>query len=160
MNVLSAQPLLPYASGIVFKPHPQSDARRRSAVALIKYLLAEKKPEVLSSHSRELLDVLLWKITEAESHKHKTRFKSEGALGCSEKARLRHEHVFQRSRMIAALEKAAPHEVDDILKKAIGCTVTVEEHTRLSKFEKEYGWERYRKAGIVVIDTQTGERVI
>ena len=60
--------------------------------------------------------------------------------------------------MIAALEKAAPHEVDDILKDAIGCTVTVEEHTRLSKFDEEYGWERYRKAGISVIDTQTGER--
>ena len=54
--------------------------------------------------------------------------------------------------MIAALEKAAPHEVDDILKDAIGCTVTVEEHTRLSKFDEEYGWERNRKAGIMVIN--------
>jgi hypothetical protein len=81
-------------------------------------------------------------------------------LGRSDKAKLRHEHVFQRSKMIAALEKAAPHEIDDILKTAIGCTVTIEEHTRLSKFDEEYGWAPYRKAGITVIDTQTGERVI
>ena len=159
MRVLSDRQMLQYAFGIVFKPHPQSEARRRSAVALIKYLLAEKKPEVLSAHYRELLSVLLWKITEAEAHKHKTRFKSQGALDCSDKAKLRHEHVFQRSRMIAALEKAAPHEVDDILNSAIGCTVTVKEHSHLSKFDKEYGWQRYRKAGIVVIDTLTGERI-
>ena len=102
--------------------------------------------------------MLLWKITEAESPKHKTRFQSQGALG--DRTRLRHEHVFQQKQMIAALEKAAPHEVDDLLKSAIGCTVTIEEHTLLSKFDEEYGWARYRKAGIVVIDTQTGERVI
>jgi hypothetical protein len=62
--------------------------------------------------------------------------------------------------MIAALEKAASYEVDAILKTAIGCTVTIEEHTRLSKFNEEYGWQRYRKAGIMATDTQTGERVI
>jgi hypothetical protein len=144
----------------VFKPHPQSEARKRSAVTLIKYLLAENKPEALSAHYRELLDVLLWKVTEAESSKYKTRFQSQGALDCSDRAKLRHDHVFQRAKMIAALEKAASHEVDDILKAAIGCTVTIDEHTRLSGFDEEYGWERYRKVGIMVIDTQTGERMI
>ena len=100
---------------MVFKLHPQSEERKRSAVTLIKYLLAEKKPEVLPAHYRELLSTLLWKVTEADSCKYKTRFQTHGALGCSDKANLRHEHVFQRSKMIAALEKAAPHEVDDIL---------------------------------------------
>jgi len=99
---------------MVFKLHPQSEERKRSAVTLIKYLLAEKKPEVLPAHYRELLSTLLWKVTEADSRKYKTRFQTQGALGCSDKANLRHEHVFQRSKMIAALEKAAPHEVDDI----------------------------------------------
>jgi hypothetical protein len=69
MKVLFAPRLLPYASAMVFKPHPQSDKRRRSAVALIKYLLAEKRPEALSTHYRQLLSMLLWKITEAESTK-------------------------------------------------------------------------------------------
>jgi hypothetical protein len=30
----------------------------------------------------------------------------------------------------------------------------------LLEADDEYGWERYRKAGIKVIDTQTGELVI
>jgi hypothetical protein len=125
------------------------------------HLPPKKKREVLPFHYRQLLSVLLWKITEAETSKYKTRFQSRGALdSCNKAKRLRHEHVFQRSKMVAVLEKAAPHQVDDILKKAIGCTVTVEEHNRLSKFDEEYGWSRYRKAKIMVIDTQTGKRMI
>jgi hypothetical protein len=63
--------------------------------------------------------------------------------------------------MIARLEKAAPHQVNAILKKAAGCTVTNKEHARLSKFDKEYdGWTRYWKARIKVIDTQTDKRVM
>jgi hypothetical protein len=145
----------------MFKPHPQSEARKRSAVTLIKYLLAEKKPEVLPTHYRQLMRLLLWKITEAESPKHKTRFQSQGALTCRDKVELRHDHVFQRAKMIAALEKATARKVDVILKRAFGCTVTSTEHARLSKFDKEYdGWARYRKAGITVIDTQTDKRQI
>ena len=143
----------------VFTPHPQSETRKRSAVTLIKHLLA-KKSEVLPTHRRQLLTILLWKITEAESTKHKTRFQSWGALGCSDKAKLRHDHVFQRKKMIEKLEKASPRQIDKILKKAIGCTVTTEEHVKLSKFDTEYdGWERYRKAGVIVIDTQTRKRL-
>ena len=146
---------------MVFKPHPKSEARKRSAVTLIKCLLAEKNnPAVLSAHCQELLDVLLWKITEAESSKYKTRFQSQGTLRRRNEVKLRHDHVFERSKMIAALEKAASHEVDGILKNAIGCTVTVEEHARLSKFDKAYdGWTRYQKAKVKVINTQTGKRV-
>ena len=62
--------------------------------------------------------------------------------------------------MIAALKKAAPRKIDDILKTAIGCTVTVKEHQRLSRFDVEYGWRRYRKAGIKVVDTKTDKRKI
>jgi hypothetical protein len=68
-----------------------------------------------------LLSSLLWKITEADAHKYKTRFQSQGAMGCTDRAKLRHEHVFQRSRMIEALEMHHHTEVDDILKNAIGC---------------------------------------
>jgi hypothetical protein len=102
---------------------------------------------------------LLWKLTEAEGGKYGTRFKSSGAAGCEDKKKLRHDHVFQRKRMVAALMKAAPDEVDKILETAVGCIVTVEEHDLLSsKFDKKCdGWERYRRAGIIVIDTQTGE---
>src|SRR5438445_2518522 len=109
-----------------FEPHPESEARKRSAATLIKDLLADKPPGVLPFHRRQLLTVLLWKLTLAESTKYNTRFQSARAL--RDKDKLRHDHVFQRSKMIAALEKATPDEVDDILKIAVGCTITKEEH--------------------------------
>src|SRR5258708_12951073 len=107
---------------MVFKLHPQSEERKRSAATLIKYLLAEKKPEVLPAHYRELLSTLLWKVTEADSRKYKTRFQTQGALVCSDKANLRHEHVFQRSKMIPAFQKSPPHQANDILNNATGYT--------------------------------------
>jgi hypothetical protein len=64
-----------------------------------------------------------------------------------------HEHVYQRRKMIEALIQAKPEAVDHILKNAIGCLVTVDEHERLRPFGQEYGWDRYRRAGIAVMDT-------
>ncbi len=55
--------------------------------------------------------------------------------------------------MIKALVNADPEAVDGILKNEIGCIVTVDEHKRLHRFDDEYGWERYSKAGIIVMDT-------
>lgn len=142
----------------MYKPHPESEARKRSATSLIKYLLAAKQPEILPTHRRELLGILLFKLTEAEAlHKHKTRFQSEGALLCNDKTKLRHDHVFQRAKMIAALE--TPNEIDNILNAAVACTITDEEHTRLSKCDDIYGWGRYTKAEINVEDTLTDRRI-
>jgi hypothetical protein len=77
---------------MVFNPHPQAEGRRRSAVTLIKSLLANKQPEVLPDHVSDLIDVLLWRITEADG-KYNTRYKSSGALECANNSQLRHEHV-------------------------------------------------------------------
>jgi hypothetical protein len=51
------------------------------------------------------------------------------------------------------LEAASEDAIEGILACAVGCTVTLDEHSRLHCFDDEYGWERYRKAGIVVLDT-------
>jgi len=62
--------------------------------------------------------------------------------------------------MIEALEKAYPdsQKVADILKKAVGCTVTRKEHKCLKKFDTQCdGWNRYRKAQIKVINMATGK---
>jgi hypothetical protein len=62
--------------------------------------------------------------------------------------------------MIAKLEKAKPDKIDVILKNAFGCTVTIKENSRLSKFDKECdGWARYQKAKIKVINTETDKEV-
>jgi len=146
---------------MTFILHPNAAARKASAISLIKYVLACRDSQVLNVHLNELLTALIWKLTEAESrHKHKTRFQSEGAIQCADPRRLRHEHVFQRGKMIEELRAAIiESNVDNILAKSVGCTVTVGEHATLASFESAYGWERYRKAGIVVIDTVTGERL-
>ena len=134
-------------------PHRLADARRKSAIALVKTILCLNDPDVLPVHRRELLTVLLWKVTEAESSKYRTRFRSEGALACTDPKQLRHEHVFQRAKMIDELLKAEPSEVGEILAKAVACTVTLGEADCLAKQGEHYGWERYRRAGIVVLDT-------
>jgi hypothetical protein len=117
-------------------------------------VLADNTPAVLSDHVEDLLDTLLWRITEADG-KLNTRYKTSGALACTDKSQLRHEHVFQRSKMIKALigAKSDADAVGEILKNAIACVVTVDEHDYLRKFDDYYGWERYRKAGLIVMDT-------
>ena len=155
----SALPERSDTSVMIFKTHPLAQSRRKSATTLIKVLLKSNSPEVLPGHIRELLDAMLWKITEADG-KYKTRHQSLGAFQCGDKKLLRHEHVYPKEQMIKALLKATPEQVDGILETAVGCTVTLDEHFRLHKFDEEDGWERYRKAGIAVTDTETGQRTV
>ena len=136
-----------------FTPHPKADERRESAGHLVKVLLGNRGPKVLASQLRELLTILLWKLTEAASSKYKTRYQSRAALDRSPGNNLHHEHVYQRLKMIDALLEAAPDQIDETLALAVGCTVTQEKASRLLLFDTEYGWERYRKAGIEVVDT-------
>jgi hypothetical protein len=63
-----------------FTPHIRANERRQSAIHLVKVLLASRGPGVLLPHLRELLTILLWKITEADSSKYKTRYQSRAAL--------------------------------------------------------------------------------
>lgn len=47
----------------------------------------------------------------------------------------------------------APLDFESILKDAIGCTVTTDEHENLSDLADEIiGWDRYKKAGVRVFD--------
>ena len=117
------------------------------------------RPVVLPEHVRELIGILLWKITEADG-KYNTRYRTQSALTCEDRTQLRHEHVYQRSKMIDALLQAELQDVEQILQSAVACTVTVQEHLSLNQFDEEYGWERYRKAGLVVIDMLNGERFV
>ena len=140
---------------MAFERHPSAEERRRSVLVLIRTLLQEI-PGLLSEHRQECLGIALWKITEAEGlHKHKTRFRSEASLAVRDD--LRHDHVFQRANMVQALMQANPDAVEGILADAVGCTITKAEHASLGQFKHLDGWERYRQAGIVVIDMETGK---
>lgn len=106
-------------------------------------------------HLSELIVTMIWKITEADG-KYKTRYQSSAALEGGRE--LRHDHVFTKAKLTEALLNAKPDQVDEILSTAVGCTVTKEGHARLSKYDRVCdGWERYRRAKVAVMDTQTGE---
>ena len=124
-------------------------------MTLVKALL--QMPGLIPEHRREFLKLALWKVTEAESlNKYKTQLRSQAACGCASGTKLQHDHVFQRSLMVDVLLTASPETIDDTLKSAVGCTITKDEHTRLGGFKHLDGWDRYRAAQIVVIDTETG----
>lgn len=118
---------------------------------------AVMSPDLFDAYRRELLDNVLWLVTAAPSGKYKTRFRCHAAV-TNPNAELRHEHVYTRRSLIkrmlddpGCIEKVV-HEL------AIGCVVTKAEHKRLSQFDKSHeGWERYRAAGIEVLDMAAGD---
>ena len=139
-----------------FRQNPASGETVQSAVRLIKLILRDGTG-LLLQHRRMVIDAALWKITEAESrHKHRTRFCSQTVFlspGCD----CRHDHVFQRARMIDDLIRGGPNCADEVVSRAVACTITREEHSALNRHKDLDGWERYREAGITVIDAQTGQ---
>jgi hypothetical protein len=151
---------------MTFKYHPKAKERLASAKILIKLLLGEC-PGLLPEHQRECIrQIGLYKVTEAEGvHKRRTRFMSVAAIAVakhqpdpSKNSELQHEHVFKRAELTERLVNS-PGLIDSILKDAIGCTVTKDEHDRLSKIKTCDGWKRYREAKIAVENTETGEFV-
>jgi hypothetical protein len=120
-----------------------------SAKEAIKGIL-RMEDEVLEDHKKSLITRMLWKITEANG-KYSTRYYSEKALKCSKDER-RHDHVWTRKKMVERLIDE-PSLVEHEIEQAIGCTVTKDEHHALTKFDTSCdGWERYKRAGIVVWD--------
>jgi hypothetical protein len=72
---------------------------------------------------------------------------------------LAHEHVHERRRVIEALMQGRT-TVEALPSVVFGCTVLRTEHEQLSALGKSApdleGWDRYRKAGIAVIDREQG----
>lgn len=148
---------MPLTPNYEFAEHRDSKARLRSAIELIKLLLQPNR-EILAEHRQEFLSVALWKITEAESkNKHRTRFCSQSVFTVPD-CDCRHDHVFQRALMVQKLLSSRPEDVEMVLEKAVACTITKDEHRLLNAYAHLDGWERYREAGIVVVDSKTGER--
>jgi|CXWL01.1.fsa_nt_gi hypothetical protein len=112
--------------------------------------------DVLDEHKRTLISRMLWKITEANG-KYTTRFQSENAI--RKKGALRHDHAWIRKHMVEGI-LAYPRDLDSKIALAIGCTVTKDEHDRLTEFDSVCdGWERYRRAKIAVWDLRDRKRI-
>ena len=133
-----------------------ADEKKRSAIEVIKALL--NLNDIYEPMKRRFLSNCLWQITEAEGkNKYDLRYCSKGSIGLPRK-QLRHDHVYRRKDMVVEL-LASPGRAGDIAKQAVGCVVTKAEHVKLTKLDKVNGapdgWERYRQAGIIVIDRVT-----
>lgn len=109
---------------------------------------------ILDRHKRDLIDTMLWKMTEARG-KWKTRYRSRAAREAGKCEKLQHEHVYTRKDITDQL-LAAPSQARKILRSVIGCVVTKEEHDKLTAASRKYpdlkGWQRYEAAGIEVVD--------
>ena len=105
---------------------------------------------ILERHKRDIISGMLWKITEARG-KYKTRYRSIGSKEPGVK--LQHEHVYTRKDVTDRI-LAEPERVREILRDAIACVVTVDEHRRLSTVDPSLrGWDRYTAAGVEYEDT-------
>jgi hypothetical protein len=141
---------------VTFARYPDADRIVGSARALVKLLLTPDN-HIDIRHRREAIKLALWNVTEDEAGKYTTRFRSLASM--QRGAVLRHDHVHERAKMADALI-AEPDRADAILDQAIGCTVTVEEHLKLTRIGNRTGldgWARYRAAEITVIDPATDQ---
>ena len=141
-----------------FCPTRESKELENSARDAIKQVL---KLTSLHPFKKLLLYHLLWQITTAHG-KYRTRFWSAGV--CADKRheeKIHHEHVFPLNELIQELienANSAENVIDEVLKKAIGCVVTVREHKRLKKGAK--GWKRYAeaRAGVIAVHDMSSDQ--
>jgi 2-polyprenyl-6-methoxyphenol hydroxylase-like FAD-dependent oxidoreductase len=71
----------------------------------------------------------------------------------------RREHVIPRVVLEQELAAATTEaQVREILMKTEVCAVSVQEERRLPRDGAVVGWDRYRRAGVVVIDRKTGKK--
>jgi hypothetical protein len=134
-----------------YKRLKDAEARMKSARKLVRLLV--EADDLYPPQRREVIGLALWWVTEAESGKYNTRYRSRASLEPG--ADLRHNHVYERAKMTDQL-LAHPDQIDSLLDRAVGCVVTKAEHDKLTAVSRAQpqleGWDRYRAAGIEVID--------
>ena len=122
-----------------YQPHADREQKLASAVAIAG--LAVSATELYPTHRKELLSIACWKATELDG-KYNTRHRSEGILKASGKAKKNHEHVVPRKLLICLMLGHAD-KADFIIRQAVGCLVTSEEHARLpDAVDGLLGWDR------------------
>lgn len=141
-----------------YTEHKEREIRITSAVNAIKAILPA---DLYPAHKRELLDICIWKITEADG-KWRTRYRSLGALEASADTKLQHEHVVEKQKIVSELI-LGNDSVENIVARAVGCVVTKDEHVRLTSVSRHDssldGWNRYKAGGVRVFDLKTGKEV-
>ena len=122
------------------------------AIASVEAVFQTSAPLVVK---RALFDKACWLVSERHG-KYKTRYRTSDSSSAPTEL-LRHDHVIPRAHLWIVARTTMT--VSEALRLCEGCLVTEEEHKRLHDIDDAYGWERYVKAGIQVIDTSTGKIV-
>ena len=100
--------------------------------------ILEMGDEVLEEDKKTLISRMIWKITKANGT-YNTRYFSEKARKASKDDR-RHDHVWTRKGMVEHILKD-PDVLEHEIQRAIGCTVTKDEHDNLTGNTLCDGWE-------------------
>ena len=135
-------------------PSPRAQEERRSAAVMAH--LAVSAVGLSDRHRKDLLNVAVWKCTEADG-KLKCRYRSAGVLS-DVPSDIHHEHVITRKASVACILEHRDLSTW-LLGAALACLVTVEEHAQLSLQKEVSGWKRYEKAGVVVYDMKPRPKV-
>ncbi|HSK96390.1 MAG TPA: hypothetical protein VK891_07230 [Euzebyales bacterium] len=114
---------------------------------------ARRAPE---SRDRRLTHELYRWTGWGESGKADVRYISEGVRTHLGPVVVDHEHVHTLRTLKQRL--LAGEDVDDVMRDAVACVVTREEHRRLTRFDRSAtGWQRYARAGVRVWDRTAGD---
>jgi hypothetical protein len=144
----------------IYHPAPDRDERLRSAVALGIFAVTAR--ELHAEHRKLVCKQAAWYATECDG-KLTPRFRTPAAMafdGPRYWSVLRHEHVYTLA-SLAEQMLAQPDQVERILRGAVACLVTKDEHDRLTLFDRTHvGWDRYQAAGVPVVDALTQEVIV
>lgn len=179
-TVLGAEPDLSLMAGRVPRPRtdktvspiptrgyqrpytPAYDRAERLSAAIAAARFAVTHPDLHVAMRKRVLVQATWEATEVDG-KLTPRYRSPAAMqynGPKYHAQLRHDHVHTRALLIEQM-LTHPEQLEDIMRRAVACLVTAEEHTRLGIFDTSHtGWERYLAARVDVLDASTGDYVI
>ncbi|MCC6493113.1 MAG: hypothetical protein IT424_08835 [Pirellulales bacterium] len=142
----------------------RNDAEQRFQGLLIAVRAIVSLPEKVDQRvKKKLLKSCLWQLTQSHCFgKYNLQYASRAAaiaLEAGDNSGLRHEHVYPIKQVIAELLQAKLDGIEAILRrKAVACCVTSAEHERLSGVSSDCeGWQRYREAGIDVVNREKGE---
>ena len=140
-----------------YRPGADREERLASAVALATWAI--RSDGLHPQHRVRIAKQAVWFATECDG-KLTPRMRTRAAMeydGPNHYSALQHEHVTPL-RVLVERMHASPGDIEMIVREAPACLVTREEHQRLTPLDRtQYGWDRYRVAGIDVLDAMTGE---
>jgi hypothetical protein len=143
-----------------YKPYADPPAFQLRLASVKKLITTLLNLDIDLPLKKRMLVHAVWELTNL-SGGFKGRYRSKGVLE-GHGALIQRDHVYQKRGIVERLINDST-QIDDILQDVVHCVVTKEEHDRLTEYSRTNpsvdGWERYRGAGIEVIDMLTNTEV-